>query len=220
MHDPLTGPSNRTQLSVELEHLLAAPEPDNERFALLLLLDLDRFKEVNDTLGHQFGDLLIQQVGPRFRAQLSELDTLARLGGDEFAVVLPGSDAERAREVAERLLHGLERQFELDGSSVEIDGSIGIALYAEHGVDADTLLRRADVAMYAAKGSRTGCALYAPEDDRHSPERLALVADLRRAIEQRELVLHYQPRVDVRSSSGSIAACDKGSACGGPRCPT
>ncbi len=204
-HDVLTGLSNRTRLRAELERLTAATPGDPRRFALLII-NLDRFKEVNDTLGHQSGDLLLQQVGPRFRAELGELDLLSRLGGDEFAVLLPGADALNARLVAAHLLRALERPFEIEGSEVELGGSIGIALYPDHGGDADALLRRADIAMYVAKDTRSGCATYEPEADRHSAERLGLLADLRRAIKVGEFVLHYQPQVDVRS--GSLAAVE------------
>jgi diguanylate cyclase (GGDEF)-like protein len=204
-HDVLTGLPNRTWLRAELDRMLAPVPGTSEPFALLLM-DLDRFKEVNDTLGHQSGDLLLQQVGPRFRAELLEMDLLARLGGDEFAVLVPRADASRACEVAERLLRALERPFDMDGSEVELGGSIGVALYPEHAGDADALWRRADIAMYSAKEAHSGVALYEPEADRHTPERLRLLADLRRAIVSDELVLHYQPQVDVRS--GAMAAVE------------
>jgi diguanylate cyclase (GGDEF)-like protein len=204
-HDVLTSLPNRTWLRAELERMLDPVADNSEPFALLLM-DLDRFKEVNDTLGHQSGDLLLQQVGPRFRAELLEMDLLARLGGDEFAVLLPRADAERACAVAERLLRALERPFEIDCSEVELGGSIGVALHPEHGNDADALLRRADIAMYSAKEAHSGVALYESQADLHSPERLRLLADLRRAIEGGELVLHYQPQVDVRT--GTLAAVE------------
>jgi diguanylate cyclase (GGDEF)-like protein/PAS domain S-box-containing protein len=196
-HDVLTGLPNRTRLRVELESLMAVPER-TEEFALLLI-DLDRFKEVNDTIGHPCGDLLLQQVGPRLRAELRDLDTVARLGGDEFVVLLRGADAERASGVAERLVMALEQPFELDGFGVAIGGSVGIALYPEHGEDADTLLREADIAMYAAKDARSGYTIYAPDTDRHSRERLGLLADLRHAIDRGDLLVHYQPQLDVRT---------------------
>jgi len=199
-HDALTGLPNRSRLLVELEQLMTAGTAGDQQFALLLI-DLDRFKEVNDAIGHRYGDLALQQVGARFRAELSDLDTLARLGGDEFAVLVRGADADKVYEVAYRLLGALERPFDLEGTGVEIGGSIGAVLYPEHGGDADTLLRRADVAMYAAKGAGSGCAIYTPGMDRHSPERLGLVAELRHAIEHDELVLHYQPQIDVRSGA-------------------
>jgi diguanylate cyclase (GGDEF)-like protein len=202
-HDVLTGLPNRTRLRVELDQLMSAASP--EPFALLLI-DLDRFKEVNDTIGHPCGDLLLQQVGPRLRAELREADTIARLGGDEFVVLLRGADVERARSVATRLVVALERPFELDGFGVAIGGSIGIALYPEHGVDGDSLLREADIAMYAAKDTRSGYTVYAPDTDRHSRERLGLLADLRQAIDQGDLLVHYQPQIDVRS--GNLTAVE------------
>ena len=197
-HDVLTGLPNRTRLRMELDMVMAAES--KETFALLLI-DLDRFKEVNDTIGHPCGDLLLQQVGPRLRAELREADTIARLGGDEFVVLLRGADRERALAVATRLVMALERPFELDGFGVAIGGSIGIALYPEHGGDADTLLRQADIAMYAAKDARSGYTIYAPDTDRHSRERLGLLADLRHAIDRGDLLVHYQPQMDVQSGS-------------------
>src|SRR3981081_3669278 len=177
-HDMLTGLPNRTRLRVELDQFMATEPTDT--FALLLI-DLDRFKEVNDTIGHPSGDLLLQQVGPRLQAELRETDSIARLGGDEFVVLLRGADVERARSVATRLVVALERPFELDGFGVAIGGSIGIALYPEHGGDADTLLRQADIAMYAAKDARSGYTVYAPDTDRHSRERLGVAGELQRA---------------------------------------
>jgi len=202
-HDVLTGLPNRTRLRVELDQLMNAESP--EPFALMLI-DLDRFKEVNDTIGHPCGDLLLQQVGPRLRAELREADTIARLGGDEFVVLLRGADLERARSVAMRLVIALERPFELDGFGVAIGGSIGIALFPEHGVDGDSLLREADIAMYAAKDARSGYTVYAPDTDRHSRERLGLLADLRQAIDLGDLLVHYQPQIDVRT--GSLTAVE------------
>ncbi|HET6316122.1 MAG TPA: EAL domain-containing protein, partial [Chloroflexota bacterium] len=196
--DALTNLPNRTRLRVELERLAELAETDATEFALLFI-DLDRFKDVNDALGHQRGDLLLRQIGPRLGAELAPAAMLARLGADEFAVLLPGCGAGEAAAVAERLLAALERPFDIDGTPVGIGASIGIALYPASGRDEDTLLRHADVALYAAKGTGRGYTIYSTDQDRHSPERLALVADLRQAIEHGELVLHYQPQLDVRS---------------------
>ena len=201
LSDGLTRLPNRVLLRQRLEQAIQADTP-----LALLVIDLDRFKEVNDTLGHSTGDLLLQQLGPRFGAELRESDTLARLGGDEFAVLLPDTDTHEAQSVSERLLRALERPFDLDGAGVEVGGSIGVAVYPDHGADADTLLRRADVAMYLAKETRSGVAVYAPDRDYHSPDRLALVADLRRAIDHDELVLYYQPKIDVRT--GALVAVE------------
>jgi diguanylate cyclase (GGDEF)-like protein len=172
----------------------------------LLVMDLDRFKEVNDTFGHHYGDLLLRQLGEHLGSVLRECDTIARLGGDEFAVLLPAATADDARQVAARLLRVLEQPFALNGLQLEIDASIGIALAPEHGTDADTLLRRADVAMYVAKRSSSGYALYSVEQDQHSPMRLALVGELRRAIDTNELSLYFQPKVS--HASGRITSVE------------
>ena len=164
-------------------------------------MDLDRFKEINDTFGHHYGDLLLQQIGPRLRGILRTSDTVARLGGDEFGILLPTADSESAVAVAQQLLRILEAPFELDGERVEIGASIGIASYPAHGTDTATLLRRADVAMYVAKRGESGIVVYAAEQDHHSAERLALGGELRSAIENGELLLHFQPKLDLRDGS-------------------
>jgi diguanylate cyclase (GGDEF)-like protein len=166
----------------------------------VVLIDLDRFKEVNDTLGHGSGDLLLRALGPRLRRVLREGDTVARLGGDEFAVLLPDvDDAEAALALADRVRRVLEEPLEVDSLLLETEASIGIALYPEHGDDVDTLLRHADVAMYRAKEAHEDVALYTTEDDHYSPARLALLSGLRRALEERQLVLHFQPTAHVGS---------------------
>jgi diguanylate cyclase (GGDEF)-like protein len=199
LHDALTGLPNRVLLQDRLQIAIESSAEGAARPMAVMVMDLDRFKEVNDTHGHQSGDLLLQQIGPRLRTTLRETDTLARLGGDEFAMLLPETDGESARGIAERLLHGFEAPFDVHNASVEVRGSIGIALYPDDGTDAETLLRHADMAMYLAKSDRSGWASYTPERDHYSPDRLALVADLRRAIDRNELVLYYQPQVNVRS---------------------
>ena len=193
LHDALTGLPNRTLFLQSVLHTLAAGRP----FAVLLL-DLDRFKEVNDTLGHHNGDALLQEVGTRLRTVLRRDDTVARLGGDEFAVLLPGmNDGEAAAATALELVSTLEKPFMLDQVSVDVGGSIGIALAPEHGHEPSLLLRRADVAMYEAKAQQTSVEVYRAESDVYSPERLALASELRIAIQQHELEVHYQPQVDL-----------------------
>jgi diguanylate cyclase (GGDEF)-like protein len=160
-------------------------------------MDLDRFKEVNDTFGHHYGDLLLRQAGERLQCALRGADTLARLGGDEFAVLLPVSDEADAADVAKRLLQTLEEPFAIEGHNLDIGASIGIAVCPDHAGDADTLLQRADVAMYVAKRSGTGYAVYTSDQDQHSPNRLSLAGELRHAIEQDQLVLYYQPKLDL-----------------------
>jgi diguanylate cyclase (GGDEF)-like protein len=163
----------------------------------VLLMDLDRFKEINDTLGHHYGDRLLAQIGPRLQSCLRSTDVLARLGGDEFGLLLPGVNHPQAEAVAARICDALESPFQIDEFTLEIAASIGIALFPRDGRNVDALLRRADVAMYRAKDTHARHCFYAPEDDDHSPARLALVADLRRAIDNGELVLHYQPKLGL-----------------------
>jgi diguanylate cyclase (GGDEF)-like protein len=202
LHDPLTGLPNRILFHDRLEQALRHAEREQEPLAVLMV-DLDRFKEVNDTMGHANGDLLLQLVGPRLRAVLRARDTIARMGGDEFAVLLPGTDIAGSLKVAASLHDALEEPFPLNGVTVETEASVGIAHYPEHGADAEILLQRADVAMYIAKDQRSGHALYSPENDPYDPNRLALVGELRRAISDDELVLHYQPKIDLQTNAVS-----------------
>jgi diguanylate cyclase (GGDEF)-like protein len=195
LHDALTGLPNRTLLHRNAERALRA---DGE--SAMLLIDLDRFKEVNDTLGHDHGDLLLVEVAARLRRAVRRGDTLARLGGDEFAVLLDGLPHRGAAvELAARLQDALRSPFALRGVSIELEASVGVALYPSHGTTVGTLLQRADVAMYEAKRGRHGIATYTAERDPYSADRLGLVAELRRAIAEGELVLHYQPKVALDS---------------------
>ena len=199
LHDPLTGLPNRSLFHDRAAQALLAARREGGGVALMIL-DLDRFKEVNDTLGHHNGDLLLKEIGARLREALRASDSVARLGGDEFGLLLPKvlqSDA--AVDVAEKIRAALREPFTLQGVRLDLGASVGIALYPEHGADVETLLQRADVAMYVAKEDHAGCELYSAERDGYSPSRLALVAELRRAIDERELVLHYQPKAEVRS---------------------
>ena len=193
-YDELTGLPNRTLFRRRVEAALAAGNMD----AVVLLLDVDHFKEVNDALGHELGDELLRGIGERLAA-LCEDETVARLGGDEFAVLLPHGSAELAEAFAARIHEALEQPFELGGFSLEVAASVGIAVFGEHGEDADALLQHADVAMYLAKGAHAGTAVYSAEQDTNDAERLALAGELRRAIEQEELVVHYQPKADLQT---------------------
>jgi len=198
-YDLLTGLPNRNLLHDRLQQAVVTGQRENKLVAFLLL-DLDRFKEINDTIGHQNGDLLLQQVGMRLRNAVWEPDVVARLGGDEFAVLLPKiAAAEHVSIVANKILKALEAPFALEGLSVDVGASIGIALFPEHGEDADLLIQRADVAMYAAKAAGSNYAVYAAKQDRYSPRSLTLIGELRHAIEYEELVLHYQPKVDLKT---------------------
>ena len=197
-HDALTGLPNRTLLFDALEKALEIAR--GEQTLGLMLMDLDRFKEVNDTFGHHFGDALLKQVAFRVQNQLHDRDVVARLGGDEFAIVLPQAiDAQDAAAAARRILNTLEQPFVIEGQVLDVGASIGIAMFPEHGNDARTLLRRADVAMYAAKQQQSGYCFHKDEHETRSPDQLALVVELRGAIERNELELHYQPKLHLRS---------------------
>jgi diguanylate cyclase (GGDEF)-like protein len=196
--DELTGLHNRRYFYEKLREELATAKAQGSPLTLLVA-DLDGFKELNDTLGHHAGDLLLQQIGPRIIDALRATDTLARLGGDEFAVLLPGCDAAQAVSVVERIRVVLDEPFTIRGLNIHAEASIGIAACPEHAQDGDSLVRRADVAMYQAKEARTGWEVYVAARDLHSRDRLELLGDLRRAIEGRELELHYQPKVDLGS---------------------
>jgi diguanylate cyclase (GGDEF)-like protein len=201
-HDGLTGLPNRASLSETLQEQLqdAGPEP---RPVAVLLVDLDDFKSINDTLGHELGDLVIQRVARRLRQAVGEDLVLARIGGDEFGILVQGGQPE-AERVAERLLATLDRPLEVDSVALQICASIGIACFPSHGRSAPELMRHADVALYCAKGSDAGFATYAAEDDEYSIDRLALAAQLRRGIERGELVVHYQPKVPLQGR-GNLA---------------
>ncbi len=207
LHDALTDLPNRVLFQRKLQETIGERAADASALVAVMLIDLDRFKEINDTLGHHFGDLLLQEIGPRLAGVLRGEDMLARLGGDEFGVVLPDLDDEStAVRIAERILEQLERPIAVDSLQLDVSGSIGIALYPTHSRDVEALLRRADVAMYAAKESGSGFEIYSPSLDRHSPGRLTLIAQVRPAIENHEFVVHYQPKVRLRD--GLVAGAE------------
>lgn len=198
LHDALTSLPNRALLHDRLKEGIASERRTGRPLALLFM-DLDRFKEVNDTFGHQYGDRLLQETASRLRGLLRESDTIARLGGDELAVLLPDTDVDGAIVAASKILKVQEQPFVIEGYTLNVGASIGIALSPQHGVDANTLMRHADVAMYVAKRSRCGYAIYAADQDRHAPSRLAFLSELRFAIEQDQLVVFYQPQADFKT---------------------
>ncbi len=198
LHDTLTDLPNRTLLLDRLQQALLAARRGGQTLALVLI-DLDRFKDVNDTFGHHYGDLLLRQVVRHLRRVLRESDTVARLGGDEFAILLPEVDRSGVAAAAKKLLAVLDGPFEADGHSLDVGASIGIAVHPEHGHDANALLQRADIAMYRAKGAGLGFAIYDPQRDPHSPDRLELIRELKRSIDEDELVLHYQPKAELKT---------------------
>ena len=194
LHDELTELPNRNLLYERIEQAMLQAQRDKTVIAILLM-DLNRFKEINDTLGHFYGDYLLQMIAPRLRQSIRKSDTIARFGGDEFAVVLPGVVMEQAINIAEKIAVSMEEPFRVEGSQLSVDVSIGIALYPEHGEDSDTLLQRADVALYAAKKAGNPCyAVYNSDHDEHSMARLMLTVELREAIKKEQLILHYQPK--------------------------
>jgi diguanylate cyclase (GGDEF)-like protein len=198
LHDALTGLPNRVLFRARTEHAIHAARRRRAGVAVMLL-DLDRFKEINDTLGHHYGDEVLRQVGARLTETLGDDDTVARLGGDEFAILLRSVEGPVASVgVAAAVRHAIGQAFDVAGVRLELGASVGIASFPEHGQDVDVLMQRADVAMYQAKEGRTGVERYAPELDGNSVQRLTLAGDLRSALERGEFVLHYQPKVDLR----------------------
>lgn len=202
LHDPMTGLPNRRHFQELLTAALDQARQDGGGPAVIhgpavIQLDLDRFKEVNDALGHETGDSVLREVGSRLRQRVDGRGRLARLGGDEFAILLPRvEDAQEALDIAADLSRDLERPVQLGPLSLNARASVGIVVAPVHGDDAQTLLRRADVAMYAAKRGHTGIQLYLPEDDQNTPDRLAMITNLRAAIQERELMVVFQPKLD------------------------
>ena len=197
LHDPLTGLPNRTLLTDRMDQALIA---DHGVGTALVLLDLDRFREINDTFGHHHGDEVLRQVGPRLAQVVGPDATVARITGDEFAVLLPRTpDLTAAISAATALRATLEIPFLVDGAVLDLEASAGVVLSGLHGSDPSTLLQRADIAMYVAKTDARGVFVYDPELDARIPSKVSLLGDLRRALEHDELVLHYQPKVSVRT---------------------
>jgi diguanylate cyclase (GGDEF)-like protein len=200
-HDTLTGLPNRSSFYDRVDRAISRARLDSE-MAAVMIVDLDRFKEVNDTLGHHSGDILLKQAAERLHAALRPSDALARLGGDEFAVLLPSLPShDVAVSVAGRIRDALERPFVLHGLTVHIDASTGIAVFPEHGDDVESLIQRADIAMYAAKRSSLNFEIYAPEEDEHTPGRLQMLGELRQAIDNDAFILHYQPKASLRTGA-------------------
>jgi diguanylate cyclase (GGDEF)-like protein/PAS domain S-box-containing protein len=199
LHDDLTGLPNWGLLEDRLQQTLFSSTRRQEHTALMIL-DLDRFKDVNDTYGHNVGDEILRSVGDRVLRQVRKSDTVARIGGDEYAVLLPAVGGEiEASRIAKKILTAFETPIEVRGSVFDVTPSIGIALFPQHGDDAESLHRRADIAMYVAKESMSGYAIYSEKTDRHRTGHLAMAQELRSAIDKDELVLHYQPKAHLRT---------------------
>lgn len=199
LHDALTHLPNRTLYYDRLDQAILLARRNKHSFALMIL-DLDRFKQINDTLGHHAGDMLLKETSSRLKLALRQSDTVARMGGDEFALLLPTAFTEQnVTVVAQKIIQVLKAPLIVDGKSIEIAASIGIAIFPKHGEDAFSLLRCSDAAMYFAKRNQSGYAVYNSSLDAEDSERLSLHTDLLRAIDNKELVLHYQPKIDFVS---------------------
>ena len=203
LHDRLTGLPNRALFVDRGRQALLAATRRGERVGVLVV-DLDRFKEINDTLGHRYGDALLRQVEPRLRRALRAGDTVARLGADEFGVLLSdvgGNDG--AVDVVTRLRQAIEEPFLVDDVPVAVEATVGVALFPDHAENIDDLLQKADVALHSAKAGKAGWQLYEPRADEYTRPRLTLLPELRTALEDRRLVLHYQPQVDAATGAVS-----------------
>lgn len=206
LHDALTGLPNRALLADRLGQALRTAKRSGSLTGLVQI-DLDRFREINDTYGHNYGDALLAQIGPRLRAVVRNSDSVARLGGDEFGVLLSDiGDLSAATAVAGKLRQALECTFSVEGIDIDVEASAGVVVSGEHGEDATVLLQRADIAMHVAKARNLGVFAYDRDAENHSPARLALLGDLRRALERQELILHYQPKVSV--STGELVGAE------------
>jgi diguanylate cyclase (GGDEF)-like protein len=201
LSDGLTGLPNRTMFQTLLERGMSGIGR-RKKMGVVMLMDLDRFKDVNDTLGHHNGDLLLQRIGSRLHSVLRDTESVARLGGDEFAILLPEvPDRQSVVPVVRRVLKVLEEPVVVGGLALQCEGSIGIAIFPEHGTTVESVMRAADVAMYMAKENRSGYEFYDARrhEHRHDAGRLALIGELRRAMDETELVLYYQPKVDLQN---------------------
>ncbi|HET6788063.1 MAG TPA: diguanylate cyclase, partial [Aquabacterium sp.] len=204
--DALTDLPNREQFRHDLRQAIMRTKEDNAPCSIMLL-DMDRFKHVNDVLGHRFGDRLLRAVAERLRNEaLQPQDILARLSGDEFGILLPRMDSQAAKVVAERVQDAFERPITLDDHTVDLGAGIGIATCPDHGTEADPLLSRAEVAMYAAKQHKAGTVIYQPGLDSSSEESLTLMSELRYAVDHQQLRLFLQPKINL--STGQVVGAE------------
>jgi len=205
LYDSVTALPNRSLFHDRLMRDITEARQNNSSIAVLLI-DIDRFKDINDSLGHDSGDALLNQIARRFETEISVHETLARLGGDEFIIVLPEHDQAQAEQRAARLLKGLKSAFEIEQNHIVVNASIGIAVYPQHGNSISSLLSHADYAMYEAKSTKIDVCVYDPDEDHLAQGHLALVADVRKALEEKRFELHYQPKVS--GESGQIIAAE------------
>ncbi len=197
LHDELTSLPNRTLLYERLKQAIVNARRQGSTVSVLIM-DLNQFKEVNDTLGHHCGDGLLQQVTPRLTNTLRNSDTVARFGGDEFAVILPDTDLVGATTISKKIINAFEESFNVEGHKLQIGISIGISVYPDDAADVDTLIQKADVAMYVAKRKNLGYTIYDSRQDRHTLNRLIIIGKLHDAIKNDELVLYYQPILETK----------------------
>ena len=200
LHDALTGLPNRVLLLDRIDQAINVSSRGSGNFAVIMM-DLNRFKDINDTLGHPVGDIVLQQVAKRLQNILRKSDTVARFGGDEFALLLPEANARYANHVAQKILLSLKKVFELGNHNMYIGASFGISIFPQHAQDAHSLIKCADVAMYVAKRTNKGVAIYDSEQDQHRIRRLRLEKDLHEAISINALSLHYQPKIDLQTKT-------------------
>ncbi|MDH5388544.1 MAG: EAL domain-containing protein [Gammaproteobacteria bacterium] len=198
LHDPLTNMPNRKMFNNYLQNVISSSAYVNKKF-ILILSDLDRFKDINDTLGHHIGDVVLQQVGERLHETLRSNDMVARLGGDEFGVILADTTLDQAAIILKKILDSFKRPFNIEGHHLDIGISMGVVEYPLHGDDVNILIQRADVAMYNAKNKRIGFSAYESSEDSHAVSRLALAAELRQALNNKLLQLYYQPKIDLQT---------------------
>lgn len=203
--DPLTGLPNRTRLRERLKRLIEHTRHHYQPFALLTV-NVDRFREINDVIGYQQGDTLLVELAKRLAGLIAPPASVARMGVDEFAILQPGAGAEQAENLAEVLARSFDEPFDVAEARIEVQASIGIALYPGHGAEPDSLIMRSDAAMYQAKRERTGIAVFRGDSEQDNRARLSLIADLRRAITDNQLRLYYQPKVDM--PSGTICGAE------------
>lgn len=200
LHDSLTSLPNRFMLNERLDYQIFNAQRSNSQVSLLIL-DLNAFKDINDSLGHHIGDRLLILVSERLKLCIHDVDTLARLGGDEFAIILSETTREKAADIAEKISRSLSKAFNIDGNKVSIGVSIGISAFPEDGTDSQQLLQQAEIAMYTAKRDRLDFAYYDAEQDEYSLNRLALINDLRKALLENKLELYFQPQIDIKSQN-------------------
>ncbi len=204
-HDSLTDLPNRTAFRNQLEKAIRTSVSEG-RVTAVMMIDLDHFKDINNTLGPQYGDMVLKQIGPRLNEVLGEGDLCARLGGDEFGVLLPDAEDDATiHHMSTRILKALERPFSVGEFSLHVEGRIGIALCPEHGQGVETLMRRADLALNMARGRGQGFQIYSSKQDQQGPNRLALLGDLRRALKENELIVHYQPKAEIKTGKVTSA---------------